>query len=72
MEVRIFPAPIQPELPVWLTTLGSAESFRLACELGAGVLTHLLGQDIGDLTDKIAGDWVSSRRHRARRPGTGM
>lgn len=52
--VRIYPTPVQPELPVWLTTGGSPESFKEAGRLGTGVLTHLLGQDLGDLEKKIA------------------
>lgn len=53
-EVRIFPSPIQPELPTWLTTAGSVESFRAAGTMGTGVLTHLLGQDISSIGEKIA------------------
>ncbi|MGC5016344.1 LLM class flavin-dependent oxidoreductase [Streptosporangium sp. DT93] len=52
--VRIFPAPVQPELPVWITSAGSPETFRAAGRLNAGVLTHLLGQDREALTRNIA------------------
>ncbi|MCK9899594.1 monooxygenase [Parafrankia colletiae] len=52
-KVRSFPAPIQPELPFWLTSSGSRDTFLLAGELGAGVLTHLLGQDLDELGGKI-------------------
>jgi len=52
-QVGIFPAPVQAELPVWLTSAGTPETFRQAGELGAGVLTHLLGQDLDDLAKKI-------------------
>ncbi|WP_327404902.1 MupA/Atu3671 family FMN-dependent luciferase-like monooxygenase [Streptomyces sp. NBC_01288] len=52
-SVRIFPPPIQPELPIWLTSAGSIETFRQAGELGVGVLTHLLGQDLDGLAGKI-------------------
>jgi natural product biosynthesis luciferase-like monooxygenase protein len=52
-EVRVFPPPVQPELPIWLTTGGSVETFQAAGRMGAGVLTHLLGQDLDDLRDKI-------------------
>jgi natural product biosynthesis luciferase-like monooxygenase protein len=52
-EIRIFPPPIQAELPIWLTSAGSVETFRKAGELGTGVLTHLLGQDLDDLAKKI-------------------
>jgi natural product biosynthesis luciferase-like monooxygenase protein len=54
VEVRTLPRPVQPELPVWLTAAGSPETFRLAGELGAGVLTHLLGQSVEELSEKVA------------------
>ena len=54
IDVRIYPQPIQPELPIWLTAGGSPETFSKAGELGANVLTHLLGQSIEELTEKIA------------------
>jgi natural product biosynthesis luciferase-like monooxygenase protein len=53
VEVRIFPRPVQPELPVWVTAAGSPATFRLAGELGAGVLTHLLGHEEAELAAKI-------------------
>jgi len=54
VAVRIYPPPVQPELPIWITSAGSAETFELAGKLGAGLLTHLLGQDIEDLAKKIS------------------
>jgi natural product biosynthesis luciferase-like monooxygenase protein len=53
-EIRIFPPPVQAELPIWLTSAGSVETFRQAGELGTGLLTHLLGQDLEELAKKIA------------------
>src|SRR6185295_8231472 len=53
VEVAILPRPIQPELPFWLTAAGSPETFRSAGEAGAGLLTHLLGQSIDELAEKI-------------------
>jgi natural product biosynthesis luciferase-like monooxygenase protein/FkbM family methyltransferase len=53
IEVRIFPRPVQPELPIYLTSAGDPSTFRAAGELGGGVLTHLLGQDPSDLERKI-------------------
>jgi natural product biosynthesis luciferase-like monooxygenase protein len=64
-EVRIYPPPVQPDLPAWLTSAGHAETFRLAGALGTGVLTHLLDQDAGTLTTKIA----EYRKALAARPG---
>ena len=53
-ELRLFPRPMQSELPVWLTAAGSVDTFRSAGRIGAGVLTHLLGQDVDALATKIA------------------
>lgn len=52
-EVGIFPPPVQPELPVWITSAGGVETFRNAGRTGTGLLTHLLGQDLDDLAEKI-------------------
>lgn len=54
VALKAFPAPVRPELPVWLTSAGSVDTFRTAGELGVGVLTHLLGQDLDELTEKIS------------------
>ncbi|MBI3885789.1 MAG: LLM class flavin-dependent oxidoreductase [Opitutae bacterium] len=53
IEVAIHPRPCQAELPVWLTASGQPETFRKAGELGANVLTHLLGQSFAELAEKI-------------------
>jgi len=53
-DVRIFPAPVQAELPVWVTSARSVETFQLAGEIGAGLLTHLLGHTVEQLAHKIA------------------
>ncbi len=47
------PRPVQKELPVWLTTAGNPDSYREAARLGANVLTHLLGQSVEELAEKI-------------------
>lgn len=52
--VEIYPKPVQKELPVWITAAGSPETFRAAGEQGANLLTHLLGQTVEELKDKIA------------------
>jgi len=54
IEVKIFPKPIQAELPVWLTCTGSREMFEKAGELGTNVLTALLTQTREELAEKIA------------------
>jgi natural product biosynthesis luciferase-like monooxygenase protein len=54
IAVTTLPRPIQRELPIWLTAAGAPETFRIAGQIGANVLTHLLGQSIEELQDKIA------------------
>jgi hypothetical protein len=53
VEISVLPRPVQPELPVWVTSAGDPETFRLAGQLGANVLTHLLGQTIEALAERI-------------------
>ena len=53
-SVRIYPAPVQPELPIWITSSGSPDTYRVAGRLGAGLLTYLLGQDHDTLARNIA------------------
>jgi natural product biosynthesis luciferase-like monooxygenase protein len=52
-EVSIFPRPVQPELPVWLTCSGDPQMFVRAGELGLNVLTALLTQSIEEAASKI-------------------
>lgn len=63
VPIAIYPKPRQPELPVWLTSAGGPETFRMAGEIGANVLTHLLGQNLNELAEKIAIYRESWKRH---------
>lgn len=54
IEVTTLPRPVQAELPVWVTTAGNPETFREAARHGANVLTHLLGQSIEEVGEKVA------------------
>jgi natural product biosynthesis luciferase-like monooxygenase protein len=54
VPLRILPRPIQRELPIWITASGHPDTFKLAGELGANVLTHLLGQSVAELGEKLA------------------
>jgi natural product biosynthesis luciferase-like monooxygenase protein len=54
VPVRTLPRPVQREIPVWLTAAGNPSTFEAAGQAGAGLLTHLLGQSLGELGDKIA------------------
>lgn len=51
--VRTLPRPIQPELPIWVTTAGNLESFVQAGTKGMNLLTHLLGQTIEEVATKV-------------------
>jgi len=53
VPIETLPRPVQPELPVWLTTAGNPETYRQAGEMGLNVLTHLLGQSVEEVTEKI-------------------
>ncbi|MFD1342242.1 MupA/Atu3671 family FMN-dependent luciferase-like monooxygenase [Litorisediminicola beolgyonensis] len=53
-EVVTQPRPVSSELPVWVTTAGNPETWREAGRLGANVLTHLLGQSVAEVGEKIA------------------
>ena len=52
-EAKIYPAPVQEEPPIWITTAGNIDTFRAAGEGGFNILTNLLGQSIEDITSKI-------------------
>lgn len=52
-EVITQPRPVSKKLPIWVTTAGNPETWRQAGEIGANVLTHLLGQSIAEVGGKI-------------------
>lgn len=54
VQVKILPRPVQRELPVWVTAFGTVETFQMAGEIGANMLTHLLGQSVELVAEKIA------------------
>lgn len=54
VEINILPRPVQKELPIWVTSAGNPETFVAAGRLGARVLTHLLGQTMEELKDKLS------------------
>ncbi|MEM7718542.1 MAG: MupA/Atu3671 family FMN-dependent luciferase-like monooxygenase [Pseudomonadota bacterium] len=47
------PRPLSPALDAWVTTAGNPETWRLAGKHGCHVLTHLLGQTIEEVGEKI-------------------
>ena len=70
VEVKIHPRPLQAELPIWLTAAGNPETFCIAGEIGAHLLTHLVGQSLEELEEKIAAYRSAWRRH-GHGPGDG-
>jgi natural product biosynthesis luciferase-like monooxygenase protein len=54
VDVLTQPRPVAPELPIWLTIAGNPDTWREAGQIGAHVLTHLLGQSIEEVGEKIA------------------
>ncbi len=51
--VQTQPRPVSKDLSVWVTTAGNPDTWREAGALGANVLTHLLGQSVDEVADKI-------------------
>ncbi|HEX9858486.1 MAG TPA: MupA/Atu3671 family FMN-dependent luciferase-like monooxygenase, partial [Paracoccaceae bacterium] len=47
------PRPVSKEVPIWVTTAGNPETWREAGQIGANVLTHLLGQSVEEVAGKI-------------------
>ena len=47
------PRPVSKELPIWVTIAGNPETWKEAGQIGANVLTHLLGQSIDEVAGKI-------------------
>ena len=54
VPIQTLPRPVSKELNIWLTTAGNPDTWREAGNLGAHVLTHLLGQSIDEVAEKIA------------------
>ena len=52
-EVKSLPRPVQPELPIWVTIAGSPDTWKKAGLGGFNVLTHLLGQSISEVEERI-------------------
>lgn len=53
LDVRIFPMPMQAELPIWLTCV-KPESYAKAGEMGCGVLAQMQNQSFEEIAEKIA------------------
>jgi amino acid adenylation domain-containing protein/natural product biosynthesis luciferase-like monooxygenase protein len=60
---QVLPRPVQAELPVWLTTSGSAETYEAAGALGVNILTALLNQTVEELEENIRRYRLALQRH---------
>ena len=65
VAVTTLPRPVQQELPVWITAAGNPDTFRKAGEAGYNILTHLLGQSVEELGEKV-------EAYRAGRAASGL
>jgi len=54
VSLRVYPTPVQPELPLWITAAGTPDTFEYAGRSGANVLTHMLTQNMASLAENIA------------------
>ena len=53
ITLSLHPAPVRQQLPIWITSSGSPDTFRLAGEHGFNLLTHLLGQTVEQVGENI-------------------
>ena len=53
VEIRILPQPVQPKLPIWITSSGSPETWRRAGEIGANILAAYIGYSQEELAQRI-------------------
>ncbi|GAA2100761.1 LLM class flavin-dependent oxidoreductase [Streptomyces albiaxialis] len=59
-----YPRPVQPELPTWIATVGTRETWVRAGECGHHILTALVATTLDDIADHV-------RAYRAARAGNG-
>jgi natural product biosynthesis luciferase-like monooxygenase protein len=69
-SVNIYPAPIQKELPVWVTCSAHSERFTQAGRGGFNVLTALIFQSLDQLADRIR-EYRAARESAGHDPETG-
>lgn len=71
VPVRMLPRPVQPSLPIWVTTSGNVETWELAGDLDAHVLATLGNQTIEELGSKVA-RYREARARRGHDPAAGI
>lgn len=53
VEVRTLPRPVQPELPVWITSAGNPDTWARAGRIGANVLGGMQGETFETIGKKV-------------------
>ncbi|MEU1268506.1 MupA/Atu3671 family FMN-dependent luciferase-like monooxygenase [Streptomyces sp. NPDC005799] len=69
-SAELYPRPLQPNLPTWITASESASTFEAAGACGANVLTGLLGLTLDELSQRIA-VYKEARRRQGLDPEAG-
>ena len=69
-KIETFPVPLQEKLPIWVTIVNNPQTYIKAGEIGAGVLTNLMGQTVEDLARNIK-LYRQSLIQQGRDPSTG-
>jgi natural product biosynthesis luciferase-like monooxygenase protein len=70
IEIQTFPRPLNEEIPIWITSSGNPETFRLAGEKGYKLLTHFLVQNNSELEEKIK-IYRNAWKHNSGKSGEG-
>lgn len=63
-ELAIFPKPWQKSFPLWITAFSNPATFQSAGEIGAGILTSLMGQNIDQLNQNVLAYRKSFEEHK--------
>ena len=71
VQVRLLPKPLQPRLPMWITSAGSPQTWIRAGEIGAHVLAALIGYSFEELADRIRA-YREARARSGHDPRTGI
>jgi natural product biosynthesis luciferase-like monooxygenase protein len=71
VAVKVLPRPVQPRLPMWVTSAGNPETWIRAGEMGANVLAALIGYSFEDLLERI-NSYRQARARAGHDPHTGI
>jgi natural product biosynthesis luciferase-like monooxygenase protein len=71
VKIQLRPQPVQSMLPIWVTSSGNPTTFEFAGTIGANVLTHLIGQDLTALSERVA-LYRKSRANNGHNPDDGI